>query len=206
MLRYQFVLVKSKGTNTHEQYKKSIAKEDINLLELDKYNGETILVNTDAELEKACTEIEKCTIIGIDTETKPSFKKGQMNTVALLQIATDKKAYIVRLKKVKMSQRLADIFANEAIKKIGIAIFDDLKDLKKIIPFTDKSVVDLNLLAPKLGFESIGAKKLSALVLGIRISKRQQVSNWELEKLSQAQIDYAATDAWICREIYLRLV
>ena len=192
--------------NKAEQYKKSIAKEDINLLELDKYNGETILVNTDAELEKACTEIEKCTIIGIDTETKPSFKKGQMNTVALLQIATDKKAYIVRLKKVKMSQRLADIFANEAIKKIGIAIFDDLKDLKKIIPFTDKSVVDLNLLAPKLGFESIGAKKLSALVLGIRISKRQQVSNWELEKLSQAQIDYAATDAWICREIYLRLI
>jgi len=189
-----------------EKYKKFIAKEDINLLELDKYNGETILVDTDAELEKACSEIEKCSIIGIDTETKPSFRKGQMNTVALLQISTDKKAYIVRLKKVKMSKRLADIFTNEAIKKIGIAIFDDLKDLKKIIPFTDKSVVDLNLLAPKLGFESIGAKKLSALVLGIRISKRQQVSNWELEQLSQAQIDYAATDAWICREIYLKLV
>ena len=189
-----------------EKYKKFIAKEDINLLELDKYNGETILVDTDAELEKACSEIEKCAIIGIDTETKPSFRKGQMNTVALLQISTDKKAYIVRLKKVKMSKRLADIFSNEAIKKIGIAIFDDLKDLKKIIPFTDKSVVDLNLLAPKLGFESIGAKKLSALVLGIRISKRQQVSNWELEQLSQAQIDYAATDAWICREIYLKLV
>jgi len=189
-----------------EKYKKFIAKEDINLLELDKYNGETILVDTDAELEKACSEIEKCAIIGIDTETKPSFRKGQMNTVALLQISTDKKAYIVRLKKVKMSKRLADIFTNEAIKKIGIAIFDDLKDLKKIIPFTDKSVVDLNLLAPKLGFESIGAKKLSALVLGIRISKRQQVSNWELEQLSQAQIDYAATDAWICREIYLKLV
>ena len=192
--------------NKAEKYKKFIAKEDINLLELDKYNGETILVDTDAELEKACSEIEKCSIIGIDTETKPSFRKGQMNTVALLQISTDKKAYIVRLKKVKMSKRLADIFSNEAIKKIGIAIFDDLKDLKKIIPFTDKSVVDLNLLAPKLGFESIGAKKLSALVLGIRISKRQQVSNWELEQLSQAQIDYAATDAWICREIYLKLV
>jgi len=77
------------------QYKKSIAKEDINLLELDKYNGEITLVDTDAELEKACSEIEQCSIIGIDTETKPSFKKGMMNTVALLQIATDKKAYIV---------------------------------------------------------------------------------------------------------------
>lgn len=188
------------------QYEKSIAKEDINLLKLDKYNGEIILVDTKEELEKACSEIEQCAIIGIDTETKPSFKKGMMNTVALLQIATDKKAYVIRLKKVKMSQRLADIFANETIKKIGIAVFDDLKDLKKIISFTDKSVVDLNLFAPKLGFESIGAKKLSALVLGIRISKRQQVSNWELDNLSQAQIDYAATDAWICREIYLRLV
>jgi len=105
-----------------------------------------------------------------------------------------------------MTGQLAGIFENKEIKKIGIAVFDDLKDLKKLHPFKDESVIDLNLLAPKLGFESIGAKKLSALVLGIRISKRQQVSNWELENLSQAQIDYAATDAWICREIYLKLV
>tara|TARA_B110000971_G_scaffold17794_2_gene16365 strand:+ start:1688 stop:2269 length:582 start_codon:yes stop_codon:yes gene_type:complete len=192
--------------NKAANYKKVITKEDINLLELDKYNGEIILIDTEDALAKACIEIAKSAIIGIDTETKPSFKKGIINTVALLQIATDKKAYIIRLKKVKMSAQLAAIFSNKEIKKIGIAIFDDLKDLKKLHPFKDESVVDLNLLAPKLGFESIGAKKLSALVLGIRISKRQQVSNWEAQKLSQAQIDYAATDAWICREIYLKLV
>ena len=87
--------------NKATQYKKSIAKEDINLLELDKYNGEIILVDTEKELEKACSEIEQCDLIGIDTETKPSFKKGVMNTVALLQIATNKKAYIIRLKKVE---------------------------------------------------------------------------------------------------------
>ena len=192
--------------NKTTQFEKYISKEDINLLDLDKYNGEIILVDTKEALEQACNEIEQCAIIGIDTETKPSFKKGVMNTVALLQIATDKKAYIIRLKKVAMSQQLADIFSNESIKKIGIAVFDDIKDLRKLKPFTDKAVVDLNLLAPKLGFESIGAKKLSALVLGIRISKRQQVSNWEAQNLTQAQIDYAATDAWICREIYLKLV
>ena len=192
--------------NKAANYKKVITKEDINLLELDKYNGEIILIDTEDALAKACIEIAKSAIIGIDTETKPSFKKGIINTVALLQIATDKKAYIIRLKKVKMSTPLAAIFSNKKIKKIGIAVFDDLKDLKKLHPFKDESVVDLNLLAPKLGFESIGAKKLSALVLGIRISKRQQVSNWEAQKLSQAQIDYAATDAWICREIYLKLV
>lgn len=192
--------------NKAANYKKVITKEDINLLELDKYNGEIILIDTEDALAKACIEIAKSAIIGIDTETKPSFKKGIINTVALLQIATDKKAYIIRLKKVKMSAQLVAIFSNKEIKKIGIAVFDDLKDLKKLHPFKDESVVDLNLLAPKLGFESIGAKKLSALVLGIRISKRQQVSNWEAQKLSQAQIDYAATDAWICREIYLKLV
>ena len=192
--------------NKAANYKKVITKEDINLLKLDKYNGEIILIDTEDALAKACIEIAKSAIIGIDTETKPSFKKGIINTVALLQIATDKKAYIIRLKKVKMSAQLVAIFSNKEIKKIGIAIFDDLKDLKKLHPFKDESVVDLNLLAPKLGFESIGAKKLSALVLGIRISKRQQVSNWEAQKLSQAQIDYAATDAWICREIYLKLV
>jgi|TARA_B110000908_G_scaffold172549_1_gene240686 ribonuclease D len=192
--------------NKSSKFKKFITKDDINLLDLGKFNGEITLVDTDEALEKACSEIAQCAIIGIDTETKPSFKKGIINTVALLQIATDKKAYIIRLKKVTMTGQLAGIFANKEIKKIGIAVFDDLKDLKKLHPFKDESVVDLNLLAPKLGFESIGAKKLSALVLGIRISKRQQVSNWELENLSQAQIDYAATDAWICREIYLKLV
>ena len=188
------------------KYRKIITKEEINTLELDKYTGEIVMVETKSALEKACKEILECDIIGIDTETKPSFKKGQMNQVALLQIATDKRAYIIRLKLVAMSKALASIFSNPDIIKVGIAVRDDLKDLKKLQAFEEKSVVDLNVLAPQLGFESIGAKKLSALVLGIRISKRQQVSNWEAVDLTQAQIDYAATDAWICREIYLKLV
>jgi len=188
------------------KYRKIITKEEISTLELDKYSGEIVLVETENALAKACAEILECTIIGIDTETKPSFRKGQINSVALLQIATDKKVYIIRLKLVAMSKELASIFSNEDIIKVGIAVRDDLKDLKKLQAFDEKSVIDLNVLAPKLGFESIGAKKLSALVLGIRISKRQQVSNWESAELTKAQITYAATDAWICREIYLRLV
>ena len=188
------------------KYKKVITKEEINTFELDNYSGEIVIVETNEALAKACKEILECNLIGIDTETKPSFKKGVINQVALLQIATDVKAYIIRLKMVEMSKELAEIFSNKEITKVGIAVRDDLKDLKKIRPFNEQSVVDLNVLAPQLGFESIGAKKLSALVLGFRISKRQQVSNWEAVNLTQAQIDYAATDAWICREIYLRLV
>lgn len=187
------------------KFKKYITKEEINALELGKYSGDIVLVDTNEELIRACEEIRACRLIGIDTETKPSFKKGQINSVALLQIATDQKAYIIRLKSVTMGMELASIFSDETIVKVGIAVKDDLKDLKKLHSFEEKSIVDLNLFAPKLGFESIGAKKLSALVLGIRISKRQQVSNWEQKKLTNAQIVYAATDAWICREIYLKL-
>ena len=187
------------------KFKKFITKEEINALELGKYSGDIVLVDTNEELIRACEEIRACRLIGIDTETKPSFKKGQINSVALLQIATDQKAYIIRLKSVTMGMELASIFSDETIVKVGIAVKDDLKDLKKLHSFEEKSIVDLNVFAPKLGFESIGAKKLSALVLGIRISKRQQVSNWEQKKLTNAQIVYAATDAWICREIYLKL-
>lgn len=187
------------------KFKKYITKEEINALELGKYSGDIVLVDTNEELIRACEEIRACRLIGIDTETKPSFKKGQINSVALLQIATDQKAYIIRLKSVTMGMELASIFSDETIVKVGIAVKDDLKDLKKLHTFEEKSIVDLNLFAPKLGFESIGAKKLSALVLGIRISKRQQVSNWEQKNLTNAQIVYAATDAWICREIYLKL-
>ena len=187
------------------KFKKFITKEEINALELGKYSGDIVLVDTNEELIRACEEIRACRLIGIDTESKPSFKKGQINSVALLQIATDQKAYIIRLKSVTMGKELASIFSDETIVKVGIAVKDDLKDLKKLHSFEEKSIVDLNIFAPKLGFESIGAKKLSALVLGIRISKRQQVSNWEQKKLTNAQIVYAATDAWICREIYLKL-
>jgi len=191
--------------SNHLKYKKAISKEEISELELSKYSGNIILVENKEALNNAAQEIKKCHILGIDTETKPSFKKGKLNPVALLQIATDKCVYIIRLNKVALSKDFAEIFQSQDIIKVGIAVIDDFKDLKKMIPFTPHKVIDLNLLAPKLGFENIGAKKLSALVLGFRISKRQQVSNWEAEPLSQAQIDYAATDAWICREVYLRI-
>jgi ribonuclease D len=191
--------------NKISKFKKVISKEEIALLELGKYSGEIILVESSSHLDRVCMELSKCSLIGIDTETKPTFKKGQLNPVALLQMATDKKVYVIRLLKTSLTDQLASIFSNTKIIKVGIAVRDDLKDLKKMYPFEEKNIVDLNILAPELGFESIGAKKLSALVLGIRISKKQQVSNWEAKELTTAQIDYAATDAWICREIYLRL-
>jgi ribonuclease D len=158
--------------NKISKFKKVISKEEIALLELGKYSGEIILVESSSHLDRVCMELSKCSLIGIDTETKPTFKKGQLNPVALLQMATDKKVYVIRLLKTSLTDQLASIFSSTKIIKVGIAVRDDLKDLKKMYPFEEKNIVDLNILAPELGFESIGAKKLSALVLGIRISKK----------------------------------
>jgi ribonuclease D len=111
------------------------------------------------------------------------------------------------LNKIGFPKALAQLLSNPQIEKIGIAVIQDMKELRQqFISFESKEVVDLNILCKNMGFENIGAKNLSALVLGHNISKRQQTSNWETPVLSDAQMSYAATDAWICREIYLKLL
>ena len=182
-----------------------ISKEEIVDFPLGKYTGEIVLIQKRSQAEKAIEEIKKCNIIGMDTEARPAFRRGVSYPVSLVQFATDKKVYLFRMLKTGPLQGIADILEDETKTKIGIAPGDDMKDLGKSIRFQPRNIIDLNKLALENGFESIGAKKLSALVLGFRISKAQQVSNWEAKELSKAQIDYAATDAWICREIYLRL-
>jgi len=182
-----------------------ISKEEIVDFPLGKYTGEIVLIQKILHAEKAIEEIKKCNILGMDTEARPAFKRGVSYPVSLLQLATDKKVYLFRLLKTGPLRGLADILEDETKTKIGIAPGDDMKDLAKSMRFQPRNIIDLNKLAQENGFESIGAKKLSALVLGFRISKAQQVSNWEAEELTKAQLDYAATDAWICREIYLRL-
>lgn len=183
-----------------------IEKEDIEKLALGGYEGPITLIDTEADLNAALPTILGEKIIGFDTETKPSFKKGVIHKVSLLQIATAKEVFVIRLNKVRFCDELKQLFKAHDVVKIGIACMDDIKDLNKLAgSFHSHSIIDLNKECPKVGFRSIGAKKLAALVLDIKISKRQQTSNWEAEKLSEAQLNYAATDAWICREIYLKL-
>ena len=181
-----------------------ISKEELAQFPLDKYRGEIALIFNRREAERAILEIKKCNIIGMDTETRPAFRKGVSYPVSLLQLATEKKVYLFRLLETGSLQGIIDILEDESKTKIGIAPGDDMKDLAKARGFKPRNIIDLNKLAQEKGYESIGAKKLSALVLGFRISKAQQVSNWEAKRLSKAQIDYAATDAWICREIFLK--
>jgi len=183
-----------------------ITKEELKKLPRDYFQGEVVLVETTKDAVKAAAILAHEGVIGVDTETKPSFKKGQRNTACLLQLASKDICFLFRIHKFSLPQEILDIFSDETIIKSGVAVFDDFKELQKIYKFTPRSVVDLNILAPKYGFKSIGAQKLTGILLGFYLSKKQQVSNWEAVSLSDGQKRYAASDAWIGREIYLKMI
>lgn len=183
-----------------------ITKAEVNELPLGKFEGEIVIVDTPVHMADAIEDINRENIVGIDTETRPTFTKGRMNKTALIQIATRKKVYLFRLNKTGMPYALTRVLENPKIQKIGIAILQDMKELSdQFHPFVHANVTDLNVLCKTLNFHNIGARNLTAMVLGYRISKRQQTSNWEAAVLSEAQLRYAATDAYVCREIYLKL-
>lgn len=187
--------------------KKKINKFEINDLALGKFEGEIVVVDCKEKIKDFIEEIKHEELIGVDTETRPTFRKGALNKTALIQIATRKKVYLFRLNKIGFPLLIYKIFENPKIKKIGIAVIQDMKELSdQFQPFSHKSVIDLNILCKSLGFENIGARNLTAILLGFRISKRQQTSNWEAEILTENQIRYAATDAWVALEIYLKLL
>lgn len=186
--------------------KKEITKDEVNVLPLGKFEGEIVVVDKPAKLEYAIEDIENENIIGVDTETKPTFKKGQFNKTSLIQIATRKKVYLFRLNKMGFPFALSRIFENPEIQKIGIAVLQDMKELSdQFRSFQYQNVTDLNILCRTLEFKNIGARNLTAIVLGFRISKRQQTSNWEANILSESQLRYAATDAWVARQVFLTL-
>ncbi len=182
-----------------------ITKEDIQQLPLQAFEGEIIVVDTLESCHTAVKELRKETFIGFDTETKPAFNKGEYNPTALVQLSTPEKAFLFRLNKIGYPQALFSLFEDEEITKLGISISDDLKDLQKLKTFTQKGFIDLNDTARSIGIPHIGVRKLAAIVLEHRISKSQQVTNWENENLSPGQQRYAATDAWICLEIHQEL-
>ncbi|MCK5537634.1 MAG: 3'-5' exonuclease domain-containing protein 2 [Bacteroidales bacterium] len=186
-------------------YKEDITKEELAELENKAFEGTVFVVDTIEQVEEACLVLNNSPVLGFDTETRPSFKKGKQNHVALLQLSNQQKAYIFRLHKLGLPDCLAELLASEKQKKIGVAIRDDIKALQKLKPFTSDGFVELQTYTSDLGIKSNSLKKLAALILGFSVSKRQRLSNWESDPLTEAQIRYAATDAWVCHEIYSKL-
>jgi ribonuclease D len=183
-------------------YKETITKEELEQLPLSAFEGKIIVVdNKDIERE-ALSYLNQFSFLGFDTETRPSFKKGQVNPVALLQLSTNEKAFLFRLNHHDLSREVVSLLANPEILKAGIAIRDDVKVLQAKKKFKPAGFVELQDVAKKKGINNFSLKKLSGIVLGMRISKAQQLSNWETPELTEAQLRYAATDAWVSYKIF----
>ena len=183
----------------------TITNEEINQLPLGAFEGPVDIIDQVDQLEEALAEIKKHSVVGFDTETKPVFVSGHYNKVSLVQIALPKKVFLVRLLRVGMTPQLIHFFENQDILKAGVALRDDIKALQKLKNFQPDGFFELAELAKKSGLQVESVKKLTALLLGFRISKSAQTSNWEAAVFNEKQISYAATDAWVCLNIYKKL-
>jgi ribonuclease D len=171
------------------------------------FNGEIIVIDTLDAADAAVAYLSQQSILGFDTETKPAFSSAdsRIRKVALLQLADDKRAYLFRLNKTGLPKNLAKLLGNKQVMKIGAAIHDDIRKLRKLRLFQAENFVDLQNMVADYGIEHKSLKKMAEIVLQINISKGQRLTNWESETLTVPQQRYAATDAWVCREIYLKL-
>jgi len=170
-----------------------------------RYEGPIHLVTTKADLAQARHAIRRERVVGFDTETRPTFKKGQSHAPALVQVATSRAVYLFQLAQLDCSLAVAEMLGNGQLVKAGISLAYDLSELRKLFPFEAANVVDLGEVAKRSGMQQTGARNLAGLFLGGRITKGAQTSNWAQPNLTAKQICYAATDAWVCRELYLRL-
>ena len=169
-----------------------------------RYDGPLHVCTTEADLVDAASAIRNERVIGFDTEARPTFRKGPAHPPCLVQVATVTAVYLFQLNRLDCAATLTAIFENQHIRKAGIAIGRDLSELQKLFQFQPAAVLDLGDVAKKNGLEQTGIRNLAGLFLHRRITKGAQTSNWAAPELSARQLTYAATDAWICRELYLK--
>lgn len=185
---------------------RKISKAEINELPLIAWEGEIRILETTEEMEAAATELARETHLGFDTETRPCFKKGDYYPPALIQLATKSCVFLFRISKTETFAPLLSILESPDILKTGVAIRDDVKELRAMEEFAPGGFVEIATITVKLGYENRGLRALAGLLLHGRISKAAQVSNWARPELDNKQIRYAATDAWTSREIYSRAI
>jgi len=188
-----------------EAYPKSITKEEINALALHRYRGEYVLVSDDVALERAVSALEQERLLGFDTESRPAFHKGESYPISLVQLAGQERVYLFQLASLNDVSPLRRILSAPNILKAGVAIHDDIRKLRDLWHFEQGGFVEIADITRPLNINNTGLRSLTAIFLGFRISKNAQVSNWSRKDLSRAQLIYAATDAWVSRELYLRL-
>ncbi|MCC5807933.1 MAG: 3'-5' exonuclease domain-containing protein 2 [Opitutales bacterium] len=184
----------------------TITKDSLNDLPLFRFDGPVVIVSSDDEVPAAVKALRKETLLGFDTETRPSFRKGQNYPPALLQLAGSSTVYLFQLLRLKQLDPVLELLASPSICKVGVAIRDDIRKLREHHTFAPSGFLELSDSTQKAGVVNTGLRSLAGILLGIRISKGAQVSNWSRKELSESQVRYAATDAWISRMIHEKLV
>ncbi len=193
-------------TDCADNYKGAFNKESINQLPIAVYDGPIYLVDREEQLIPAMEHLNNDKLIGFDTEMRPCFERGKPPfPTALMQLAGGKAVVLVRVQHVPVAGILKQLLEDPEILKVGVAIEDDFRLLLRQTTFHARGVIDLAVAARRAGLSTVGLRTLAANLLHVRISKAVQRSNWEKAELSQAQVLYAATDAWIGREIYLKM-
>jgi ribonuclease D len=191
-------------TAAPEAIARTISREDLAELPIRRYEGRVRVVATEEELQEARSDLRQEAVVGLDTETRPAFRKGESHLPCLVQAATARAVYLFQLRRTEVFPALAELLGDARIVKAGISLKDDLRALKQVFAFTEQNMLDLGLVARANGFGQTGVRNLAGILLGTRIPKGTKTSNWAAPQLSSAQITYAATDAWACRELYLR--
>jgi ribonuclease D len=186
------------------ELRRNVSREEINALPIRRYEGEVRVVSQAHDAAQALGEILGETVVGFDTETRPAFRPGESYLPSLAQVATARAVYLFQVQHREVAAAVAEMLAAEHIAKAGVGLADDLKALRKIIEFAEKSIVDLGTAATRHGLKQTGVRNLTGLFLGFRIPKGTKTSNWARSRLTPQQIAYAATDAWACRELYVR--
>ena len=184
---------------------KSITKEEIARFTIEEFDGQIFEIQTLYEAEKAVEYLSTFKFIGFDTETRPSYRKGKLNRVALLQLATNDVCFLFRLNIIGFPSVLVELLSDPQIQKIGLSLNDDFRSLSRRMRFTPHNFVDLQKIVADYNIEDIGLQKIYALLFQKRISKNQRLTNWEADKLTESQKKYAALDAWACLKIYEKL-
>ena len=182
-----------------------ISRDEVNALPIRRYDGPVVVIENAAQTAAALEDILGESVVGFDTETRPAFRTGESHLPSLAQVASARAVYLFPLRHRELAAAVAKILAQEHIVKAGVALRDDLTALRKIIEFGEKSVVDLGTLAKQQGATQTGVRNLAAMYLGFRIPKGAKTTNWARSTLTPQQIVYAATDAWVCRELYLKI-
>ena len=186
------------------EFVKRISREEMNQLPIRRYEGSVYVVARHPDLQHAMRDILQESVVGFDTEARPAFSPGESYPPSLVQFATASAVYLLQVQHQDLHGAMAEVLSSEKIIKVGVSVTDDIRNLKNLLEFDERSVVDLGKVAKRHGLKQTGVRNLAGIFLRARIPKGAKTTNWAVRRLTPQQIAYAATDAWACRALYLR--